>query len=148
MKVANMAASSLNMKYNSDMNTTIYDEDKDTPLTISKKDLLELSGCKSSGLQPHLNRLIVQKIEVKEKTSGGIFLPEVTKSNQKILEYEGTIVAINPYDLDAESNFDYLPGDKILWGEYAGHTFTCKSAGGKECHVIGYSDIILKVLEE
>jgi chaperonin GroES len=72
------------------------------------------------GVKPLHDRIIVRKVKTKEKTTGGIYIPEDVKDSMP----EGTIVSVGP------GNVRYTDGilrplslkvdDIVIFSEYAG----------------------------
>ena len=72
-----------------------------------------------TSIRPLGDRVLVQRVEAEEKTSGGILLPESAKEKPK----EGKIVAIGDGKLLDDGNrstFSVKKGDRILFSSYAG----------------------------
>ena len=92
-------------------------------------------------IRPLQDRILVQRLESEEKTSGGIIIPD----NAKEKPMEGKVVAIgNGKTLDDGTlrKPDLKVGDKILFSKYAGSEI---KIGGEE-HLILREDDILGVL--
>lgn len=74
---------------------------------------------KKIAIRPLGDRVLVQRVEAEEKTSGGILLPESAKEKPK----EGIIVSIGAgktLDNGEKSEFSVSVGDRILFTSYAG----------------------------
>ena len=70
-------------------------------------------------IRPLGDRVLVQRVEAEEKTSGGILLPESAKEKPK----EGKVIAIGDgklLDDGKRSTFSVKKGDRILFSSYAG----------------------------
>jgi len=94
-------------------------------------------------LKPLGNKIVVQKLEAKDQTEGGIYLP--TGSQEKPLE--GTVIAIGPGTLNDKGErqaMDVKEGDIVIYSKYAG---TEVKVNGEDLLVITEADI-LAVVEE
>lgn len=116
-----------------------------------------------SGIKPLDLKVLVLPEEVKEKTEGGIFLPDDNRNKEKYAQIYGTLVAIgsnafyewiemnvrkNKYlDQDPDSIEDIIPqiGDKVAMSKYAGKIM--KGKDGKEYRLCNDADISA-VMEE
>jgi chaperonin GroES len=93
-------------------------------------------------IRPLQDRILVQRVEEDEKTSGGIIIPDTAKEKPQ----EGLVVAVGPgkvLDNGNHSEPDVKRGDKILFSKYAG---TDVMVDGEE-HIIIREDDILAVFE-
>jgi chaperonin GroES len=95
-----------------------------------------------SGIQPTGGHVLVIADEVKEKTAGGIFLPETTRENEQRAATSGTIIAIGPaawLDLDDGQPWAEV-GDHVNYARYAG--VEMKGMDGKFYTLINDNDIL------
>jgi chaperonin GroES len=70
-------------------------------------------------IQPLGDRVLVKPLEAGDKTKGGIVLPDTAKEKPQ----EGKIVAVGKGKLMDDGKIkppEVKPGDKILYGKYAG----------------------------
>jgi chaperonin GroES len=89
-------------------------------------------------IRPLGDRVLVQRVEAEEKTSGGIILPDTAKEKPK----EGKVIAVgNGKVLDdgSRSTFSVKAGDRILFTSYAG---TEVKYGGTEYLIMREDDIL------
>jgi chaperonin GroES len=94
-------------------------------------------------IQPLHDRVLVLRIDEKEKTSGGIIIPDTAKEKPQ----EGKIVAVGPGKLDDNGKripLDIKKNDRVLFGKYAG---TEIKVDGVE-HLIMREDDILVIIEK
>ncbi|MEE9278678.1 MAG: co-chaperone GroES [Myxococcota bacterium] len=92
--------------------------------------------------RPLHNRLIVQRLDEEEKTSGGIIIPDTAKEKPS----QGKVIAAGPGKRDDKGNLialDVAVGDRILFSKYAGSEVTLD---GEEYLIISEDDV-LAVLE-
>ncbi len=92
--------------------------------------------------RPLHNRLIVQRLDEEEKTSGGIIIPDTAKEKPS----QGKVIAAGPGKRDDNGNLialDVAVGDRILFSKYAGSEATLN---GEEYLIISEDDV-LAVLE-
>ena len=70
-------------------------------------------------LKPLQDKVIVQKLEPEEKTSGGIVLPDTAKEKPQ----EGKVIAVGPGAVDDNGQrkpIDVKEGDHVLFAKYSG----------------------------
>jgi chaperonin GroES len=95
-----------------------------------------------SKLVPIEDRIIVEKHEPEEKTSGGILLPDSAKEKPQ----QAIVVAVGPGKKDDKGNvnaIDYLkPGDKIIYPKYSG---TEVKIDGKEFLILKAGEVLAKI---
>ncbi len=71
------------------------------------------------GFRPLHDRVLVRRIEVEEKTPGGIIIPDTAKEKP----VEGEVLAAGPGARDEMGNIvplDVKDGDRVLFGKWAG----------------------------
>lgn len=94
-------------------------------------------------IRPLNDRVLVVRIEEKEKTSGGIIIPDTAKEKPQ----EGKVMAIGPGKWDDDGKripLDVKKGDRVLFAKYAGNEITIE---GVE-HLIMKEDDILGITEK
>ncbi len=87
---------------------------------------------------PLHDRVLVRRIEVDEKTSGGLFIPETAKEKPQ----EGEVVSVGAGAKDeagARIAMDVKAGDKILFGKWCGSEI---KINGEELMIMKESDIL------
>lgn len=89
-------------------------------------------------LKPLQDRVLVKRIESDEKTSGGLIIPDSAKEKPA----EGEVVAVGE-GLRKDSGelipMAVAPGDKILFGKWAGTEITLD---GQDLMVMKETDIV------
>jgi len=93
--------------------------------------------------KPLSDRVLVVGIEEKEKTTGGIIIPDTAKEKPQ----EGKVVAVGPGKWDENGKripLEVKKGDRILFGKYAGNEI---KINGVE-HLIIREDDILGIIEK
>ncbi|MEZ5975913.1 MAG: co-chaperone GroES [Planctomycetota bacterium] len=93
---------------------------------------------KKIAIRPLGDRVLVQRVEAEEKTSGGILLPESAKEKPK----EGMIIAVGAgktLDSGEKSSFSVAVGDRVLFTSYAG---TEVKYDGEEFLIMREDDIL------
>ena len=93
-------------------------------------------------VRPLHNRLIVQRLDEEEKTSGGIIIPDTAKEKPS----QGKVIAAGPGKRDDKGNLialDVGAGDRVLFSKYAGSE---ANLNGEELLIISEDDV-LAVLE-
>ncbi len=76
-----------------------------------------------TNLQPLGDRVVIQRDESEEKTTGGIVLPDAAKDKPA----RGKIISIGDgkvLDDGSRSEFQVKPGDRVLFSSYSGESFT------------------------
>jgi chaperonin GroES len=94
-------------------------------------------------IRPLNDRVLVVGVEEKEKTSGGIIIPETAKEKPQ----EGKVIAVGPGKWDDNGKripLDVKKGDRVLFGKYAGNE---TKIDGVE-HLIMREDDILGIIEK
>ncbi len=89
-------------------------------------------------IQPLGDRVVVEALEAKETTKGGIVLPDTAKEKPQ----EGKIVAVGKGRKTEEGKvmpMDVKVGDKVLYGKYSG---TEVNIDEKEYLIIKEEDIL------
>ena len=93
-------------------------------------------------VKPLNDRVLVVGIEEKEKTAGGIIIPDTAKEKPQ----EGKVIAVGPGRWDENGKrmpMEVKKGDSVLFGKYAGSEI--KIDGVK--HLIMTEDDILGIME-
>ena len=70
-------------------------------------------------VRPLNDRILVVRVEEKQKTAGGIIIPDTAKEKPM----EGKVVATGPGKLDEKGKrvpMDVAIGDRVLFSKYAG----------------------------
>ena len=89
-------------------------------------------------LKPLQDKVIVQKLEPEEKTSGGILLPDSTKEKPQ----EAKVIAVGPGAVDDKGQrkpMDVKEGDHVLFAKYSG---TEIKLDGQEYLILSDRDIL------
>ena len=90
-----------------------------------------------ASLKPLRDKVVVERSEAEERTSGGILLPDTAKDKPK----QGTVVAVGPGRVleNGESKaLEVKKGDKVLFGGYAGSEV---KLDGKDYLIVNESEI-------
>ena len=93
---------------------------------------------KSATIRPLGDRVLVQRTEAEEKTSGGILLPDSAKEKPK----EGKVISVGDgrvLDNGERSKFSVKKGDRVLFTAYAG---TEVKTNGIEYMIMREEDIL------
>ena len=88
-------------------------------------------------IQPLADRILVEVLEAKEKTKGGIVLPDSAKEKPQ----EAKVVAVGKGKTEAGKNvpLELKVGDKVLFGKYSGTEITVDD---KEYLILKEEDIL------
>ena len=93
-------------------------------------------------VRPLGDRVLIKALEAKEKSKGGIVLPDTAKEKPQ----EGKVIAVGKGKVSEEGKITPLEvkkGDKILYGKYSGTEITVDD----EEHIILREDDILAIIE-
>jgi chaperonin GroES len=96
------------------------------------------SAKKKSSLMPLGDRVVVQREEGEQKTSGGILLPDSAKDKPA----RGTVVSVGEGRFDDKGQRHALqvrPGDRVVFTSYAGEPF---KVGDDELLLMREDDIL------
>jgi chaperonin GroES len=86
-------------------------------------------------LQPMHGRIVVKPLEAKDKTPGGIFIPDTAKERLQ----EGNIVAIAE-----DATYEVAVGDHVIYKEFAG---TEVKVEGEDYILLTEDDLLAKYVE-
>jgi len=89
-------------------------------------------------IRPLSDRVLVLRIKEKEKTTGGIIIPDTAKEKPQ----EGEIAAVGPGKLDESGKripLEVKKGDRVLFGKYAGNEI---KIDGVEHLIMNETDIL------
>ncbi len=88
-------------------------------------------------VKPLFDKVVVETIEMEEKTSSGFILPSASQEKQTMAK----IVAVGPGGVidGKEVTMQVKVGDKVLYSKYAGSEF---KVDGRELTIIRQSDIL------
>ena len=88
--------------------------------------------------RPLHDRVVVTRIDVDDKTKGGIIIPDTAKEKPS----EGEVISVGPGGRDEAGKLiaiDLKKGDKILFGKWSG---TEVKIDGKELLIMKESDVM------
>ncbi len=89
-------------------------------------------------IQPLGDRIVVEALEAKEKTKGGIVLPDTAKEKPQ----EGKVVAVGKGRVSDDGKtvpLEVKVGNKVLYGKYSGTEVTIDD---KEYLIIKEEDVL------
>ena len=89
-------------------------------------------------VQPLADRIIVEVLEAREKTKGGILLPDSAKEKPQ----EAKVIAVGKGKVSDDGKvvpLELKPGDKILFGKYTGTEITVDD---KEYLILKEEDVL------
>jgi chaperonin GroES len=101
----------------------------------------------TSGLSPVEYKVLVAPEEVEVKTSGGIYLPDISQEKEQQAQMTGILVAVSDMAFEEWGAPVPEPGDKVLFRRYAGIRDTTGPKDGKKYWFINDKDIIAIVEE-
>ena len=89
-------------------------------------------------IRPLSDRVLVLRIEEKQKTKGGIIIPDTAKEKPQ----EGKIAAVGPGKLDENGKripLEVKKDDRVLFGKYSGNEIKVE---GVEYLIMSENDIL------
>jgi chaperonin GroES len=93
-------------------------------------------------LVPVGEKIVVKRLDVEEKTSGGIVLPEAAQKKPR----QGRVLSLGDGKLlpdGTRAAHQVNEGDRIIFGDYAGTEF---KVNGEELLILSESEILAVVL--
>lgn len=93
-------------------------------------------------IQPLFDRVLVKRLEIEEKTAGGIFIPDTAKEKPVL----GEVIAVGPGRMSEEGKVvptSLKKGDIVLFTKYVGN-----EVPGDEDLVIMTEDNILAIVKQ
>jgi chaperonin GroES len=88
--------------------------------------------------RPLHDRVVVERIDAEERSSGGIIIPDTAKEKPS----QGEVIAVGPGGRDENGKLipiDVKPGDRVLFGKWSG---TEVKIDGVEYLIMKESDIM------
>jgi chaperonin GroES len=99
------------------------------------------SETKRIALKPLDDRVVIERVEMEERTSGGLVLPDTAKEKPQ----KGRVMAVGEgklLDSGERSRPGVKVGDEVLFGKYSGSEVTID---GQEYLIMRESDILAKI---
>ncbi len=96
-------------------------------------------------------RVLIEPIEVEEKTKGGLFLPEEAKKAKEYLRYIGRVVTMGPLCYKHAKFEGGEPwcqvGDWVAYGQYAGQEVVVRTEDGSrvKLKIVNDDEILSKI---
>jgi chaperonin GroES len=100
------------------------------------------TACTTTKVRPLHDRLIVQRVEEKEVTAGGIIIPDSAKEKPQ----RGKVIAVGKgkvKDCGTVMPLDVKAGDTVLFGKYAGTEIKIEN----QDHLILREDDVLAIVD-
>lgn len=97
-----------------------------------------------SGIKPVEYKVLIKPVEVEDKTSGGLYLPDTIKDKEQMAQIKGVLMAIGGNALEDWNDKPQI-GDRVYFGKYAGYII--KGKDGKEYRLCNDKDICA-IIEE
>jgi chaperonin GroES len=88
-------------------------------------------------IRPLQDRVVVKRTEEENKSAGGIVIPDSATEKPS----QGEVIAVGPgkkLDNGSTQEVDLKPGDKVLFGQYAGSTVKLE---GEEYLIMSESEV-------
>ena len=90
-------------------------------MQISNKEVaVNITHLNTSGLSCKQNQVLVRKIEVKDRTAGGVYIPEITKERDEHAADEGHLIDASPAAFKDIGLPEIAPGSMCIFPRYAG----------------------------
>lgn len=99
-------------------------------------------------INPVEYKVLIKPDRVDDKSSGGLYIPDITRDREQFAVDRGEIVA------HGEGFFEKLPGpvpqigDKVIFNRYAGSLITIKNNDKREDHRLCNDKDICAIIEE
>ncbi len=93
-------------------------------------------------------RLLIEPVQVKQQSAGGIALPEQAVKAQEYLRYIGKVVAMGPeaYQHEKFQGAWCEVGDWIAYGQYAGQELVVRTEEGpRKLRLINDDEVLARV---
>lgn len=94
----------------------------------------------TSGFHPIEDRVLVKMVELEEKTSGGIVLPQSTKDAEGMAAIQGHLVEAGDEATARLDKYGIKPGQLILYAKYSGEPLT--GVDGVRYRIMNAIDVI------
>lgn len=98
-----------------------------------------------SGIQPVEYKVLVQPDEVKQQTSGGIYLPDTTREMESLAQVKATLIAKGGLAFEDWTD-PPKTGQRVYVAKYAG--YRVKGMDGKQYQIINDKDIAAIITKE
>jgi chaperonin GroES len=108
------------------------------PKTQPLPQVAEIEPSMATKITPLGKRVLVQRTEEEEKSTGGIIIPDTAKEKPQ----QGKVIAVGTGKLDEKGNkipFNVKKGDKVLMPKYGGSEI---KLDGKEYQIMREEDIL------
>lgn len=89
-------------------------------------------------LQPLSDRVVIEPLEAKDRTEGGILLPDSAQEKP----HRGKVLAVGPGT--EKGPVAVKAGDEVLYGNYAGHQVQHE---GRDFLIMTEADILAKIVK-
>jgi chaperonin GroES len=116
--------------------------DHTTQLPVRQAERSTSRGNPIMKMRPLHDRILVRRIEEKEKTKGGLIIPDTAKEKPQ----EGKIIAVGDGRINEDGTLrplDVREGDRVLFSKYSGSEIQSLD----QEHLIIREDDVLAVLE-
>lgn len=97
-----------------------------------------------SGIAPLGRAVLVLPDHVEEVTKGGIIIPDNSRERMAMMEMKATVIAVGAEAWRDERQPRAVPGDRVIFSKWAGHSLT-GTADGKVYRVVNDSDIFVRL---
>ena len=98
----------------------------------------------TSGFAPLEYKVLIKLDPEKEKTAGGIYIPDETKEREQNAAVEGEVIALSPAAFSYEDWQDGTPlpqpGDRVVFAKFSG--FALDGDDGGKYRIVNDKDII------
>lgn len=97
-----------------------------------------------SGLVPMEFNVLLKKIEVEQRTKGGLFIPEEHRERLQWREQRAKVISVSPSAFTFDGKAPRVePGDEVIIARNAGGEVT--GLDGETYHIVKDQDVIARV---
>ncbi len=97
-----------------------------------------------SGLAPLGHAVLLKPYEVKERSKGGIIIPDTSRERDMLAEQRAVVIEIGPECWADERTPRCEAGDKVLFSKWAGYIAE-GPADGQKYRVVNDRDIFMRI---
>ena len=102
----------------------------------------------TTGITPQSSRILIEPFLAKEKTEGGLLLPDDIQAKDGHAQTRGRIIALGPEAFDDYKGIAPLVGEIVYYNRYAGANTNIRGNDGMEYTIIQDGDVLATIEEQ